>query len=155
MNKKGLIGLVVVIIVLLVVGFFWFVRNYDFTNEKNLVNNISQTANPASVYCVNQGNKLEIRDEDGGQIGYCVSADGQECEEWDFFRADCFFEGIQKCVPASCCHASSCVLESSAPNCSMTMCTQECRGGTMDCGVGNCAFVDGNCEVKWNEKTLG
>jgi len=151
MDKRGLIGLIVLVVVLLVAGFFWFVGNYSFIDEENSTSDISQMANPASVYCVNQGNELEIRNEDGGQVGYCVSLDKQECEEWDFYRGDCFFDGIQRCVPASCCHASSCVLENDASDCSVTMCTQECRGGTMDCGAGNCAFVDGNCEVKWNE----
>jgi putative hemolysin len=46
-------------------------------------------ANPASVFCVDQGYKLEIRDEAGGQVGYCVFPNGAECEEWTFFRGEC------------------------------------------------------------------
>ena len=46
-------------------------------------------ANPASKYCVEQGYKLEIRDEAGGQVGYCIFPDGSECEEWAFFRGEC------------------------------------------------------------------
>jgi putative hemolysin len=50
---------------------------------------ITQIANPASVYCEEKGNKLEIRtDEDGDQIGICILADGKECEEWKFFRGE-------------------------------------------------------------------
>jgi hypothetical protein len=49
------------------------------------------------------------------------------------------------CVPAECCHPASCVLASAAPNCSDTMCTEECRGGTMDCGQGHCACQSGTC----------
>ncbi len=46
--------------------------------------------NPASVFCAENGGKLEIRlDEDGGQIGYCIFEDGSECEEWAFFRGEC------------------------------------------------------------------
>jgi putative hemolysin len=45
--------------------------------------------NPASQYCVDQGYKLEIRDEAGGQVGYCIFADGAECEEWAFYRGEC------------------------------------------------------------------
>ncbi len=38
--------------------------------------------NPASVYCEENGGKLEIReDESGGQVGYCLFEDGSECEE--------------------------------------------------------------------------
>jgi putative hemolysin len=46
--------------------------------------------NPASVYCEEQGGRLEIReDPSGGQIGYCVFSEGSECEEWAFFRSEC------------------------------------------------------------------
>ena len=46
-------------------------------------------ANPASVYCVEQGYTLEIRDEAGGQVGYCIFPNGAECEEWAFYRGEC------------------------------------------------------------------
>ncbi len=47
-------------------------------------------ANPASVYCEEQGGTLEIRTAaDGGQVGICIFADGSECEEWAFFRGEC------------------------------------------------------------------
>ena len=45
--------------------------------------------NPASVHCADEGGKLEIRDEAGGQVGYCMFPDGSECEEWAFFRGEC------------------------------------------------------------------
>jgi putative hemolysin len=45
--------------------------------------------NPASKYCVEQGNKLEIRSEAGGEVGYCLFPDGSECEEWAFYRGEC------------------------------------------------------------------
>lgn len=51
-----------------------------------------QIANPASVYCEEQGGKSEIRtNQDGGQTGYCIK-DGKECEEWAFYRGECSFE---------------------------------------------------------------
>jgi putative hemolysin len=47
-------------------------------------------ANPASVYCGQSGNKLEIRTAaDGSQIGICVFPDGASCEEWAYFRGEC------------------------------------------------------------------
>jgi putative hemolysin len=50
-------------------------------------------ANPASVYCEEQGYTLEIRtDEQGSQYGFCVFPDGSECEEWAFFRGECTYE---------------------------------------------------------------
>lgn len=43
--------------------------------------------NPASTYCKERGNKLEIRTNatTGGQYGICVSPNGKECEEWNFY----------------------------------------------------------------------
>jgi inhibitor of cysteine peptidase len=47
-------------------------------------------ANPASVYCINNGYNLSIRTaSDGSQTGYCVFPDGKECEEWAFYRGEC------------------------------------------------------------------
>lgn len=44
-------------------------------------------ANPASVACVTNGGRSEIRTlSDGGQVGYCHLADGRICEEWALFR---------------------------------------------------------------------
>jgi putative hemolysin len=46
--------------------------------------------NPASVFCEEQGGHLEIRtDPSGGQVGFCLFADGSECEEWAYFRGEC------------------------------------------------------------------
>ncbi len=47
-------------------------------------------ANPASVYCEEQGYTLEMRtDAGGGTYGVCVFPDGSECEEWAFYRGEC------------------------------------------------------------------
>ena len=46
--------------------------------------------NPASVYCEQNGNKLEIHTaEDGSQNGICVFPDGSNCDEWAYFRGEC------------------------------------------------------------------
>jgi len=46
--------------------------------------------NPASVYCTQNGNKLEIQTaSDGSQSGICVFPDGSECDEWAYFRGEC------------------------------------------------------------------
>ncbi len=46
-------------------------------------------ANPASVYCEEQGGTVDIRtDNGGGQYGVCVFADGNEVEEWAYFRGE-------------------------------------------------------------------
>jgi uncharacterized protein len=47
-------------------------------------------ANPASVYCEDNGGELDIRaDEQGNQSGICVFPDGSECDEWAYFRGEC------------------------------------------------------------------
>jgi len=46
-------------------------------------------ANPASVYCSEQGGVVDIRGSLDGQTGYCVFPGGTECEEWSFYRGEC------------------------------------------------------------------
>ena len=89
MNKKGLIGTIIILGVLLVVGFFWFAGEWN--GEEKI-----------------------------------------------------------KCVPASCCHATECVLENEAPNCNEIMCSMVCSG-PLDCGAGRCEYIDGECEIVENE----
>lgn len=44
-------------------------------------------ANPASVACIQQGGKLDLRQDAAGNIsGICVFPDGRQCEEWALFR---------------------------------------------------------------------
>ncbi len=60
--------------------------------------------NPASQYCIEQGGKLEIRNEANGQVGYCHLPNGQVVEEWKLFRdnqANCVAEEAQKLVGQS------------------------------------------------------
>ena len=46
--------------------------------------------NPASVYCEENGNQLEILTaDDGSQSGLCVFPDGSTCDEWAYFRGEC------------------------------------------------------------------
>jgi len=46
--------------------------------------------NPASVYCTENGNSLEIRTAaDGSQNGICIFPDGSTCDEWGYYRGEC------------------------------------------------------------------
>ncbi|HMJ10590.1 MAG TPA: hypothetical protein VK524_04240 [Polyangiaceae bacterium] len=56
----------------------------------------------------------------------------------------------EDCVPAACCHPSSCVSRSRAPDCKAALCTMECRSGTLDCG-GSCLCQNGQCAAKLND----
>ena len=57
--------------------------------------------NPASVYCEEQGNRLEIRTAaDGSQSGACIFPDGSECDEWAYYRKECGPAGQGGSTPA-------------------------------------------------------
>lgn len=43
-------------------------------------------ANPASVFCIQQGGKLRIVKAAQGEHAMCILADGREVEEWEYFR---------------------------------------------------------------------
>jgi putative hemolysin len=46
--------------------------------------------NPASLFCEQHGNKLEILTAaDGSQSGSCIFPDGSTCDEWAYFRGEC------------------------------------------------------------------
>ncbi len=46
--------------------------------------------NPASVYCEQNGGKLDLRTgAAGGVSGICLFPDGSECDEWTYFRGEC------------------------------------------------------------------
>lgn len=50
----------------------------------------SETANPASEYCLKLGYALEVKNNaDGSQYGVCKFPDGTECEEWAFYKGEC------------------------------------------------------------------
>jgi putative hemolysin len=45
--------------------------------------------NPASVYCEQQGGRVEMRTDANGTYGICRFDDGSECEEWAYYRGEC------------------------------------------------------------------
>lgn len=51
------------------------------------------------------------------------------------------------CLPAQCCHPTSCSPKSEAPDCIDKLCTLNCAPGTMDCGQGSCACIQGKCST--------
>jgi len=78
------------------------------------------------------------------QDGTAVGRTGPNCEFAPCPGEECSTDA--DCVPAQCCHATDCVSEVEAPNCAGMFCTEECRGGTIDCG-GGCSCVDGKCNA--------
>ncbi len=57
---------------------------------------------------------------------------------------------IKECIPAECCHPTTCVLKENAPDCKETMCTLNCEPETLDCGQGKCGYINGKCEAVYN-----
>ncbi len=96
--------------------------------------------NPASVYCEEQGGRLEIRTAaDGGETGVCLFSDGSECDEWAFYRGEC--------QPAA-------VIEPEVANPAAAYCVQQ--GGQSKIlpdqagnQVGMCVFPDGSQCDEW------
>ena len=65
-------------------------KTWDKTPQSSTTTTNSTTiANPASVYCVNHGGKLDIRTSSSGQTGICVFSNGNECDEWNYFKGEC------------------------------------------------------------------
>jgi len=90
--------------------------------------------NPASVYCEEQGGTLEIREEAGGQVGYCVFDDGSECEEWAYFRGECS-------------PGESTGGDTGMANPASVYCEEQ--GGTLDLATGICTLLDGSQCDEW------
>ena len=77
------------IILLILMGLFITACSPGPTQPANPTAETSDMVNPASQFCVARGYQSEIRDEDDGQVGYCLFPDGSECEEWAFYRGEC------------------------------------------------------------------
>lgn len=83
MNKKYLILGIVVVVALAIVVYL----KLRVSPKIEPVQNKTGLANPAAVYCEEQGGKSTIvTAADGSQSGLCVFSDGRKCEEWEFFR---------------------------------------------------------------------
>ena len=64
--------------------------------------------NPASVYCKQNGNKLEIRTAaDGSQNGICIFPDGSTCDEWAYYRGECGFAAQKSPTPVNAVEATA------------------------------------------------
>lgn len=97
MNKSLLFRILIfAILVIIGISLFYLFQSIKLrhpsssVNETPISSNDIELPNPASVYCLKQGGKLEIRkDKDEGEYGVCVFSDGTECDEWAFFKGEC------------------------------------------------------------------
>ncbi len=51
------------------------------------------------------------------------------------------------CVPAECCHPTSCAAKNQKQDCGRVFCTMNCEPGTLDCGQGSCVCINNKCEA--------
>lgn len=51
------------------------------------VKEYSSVANPAAVYCVQQGGELDTVSENNQRITYCALPDGSRVEQWQLYRS--------------------------------------------------------------------
>lgn len=56
--------------------------------EENCTSEGAQIANPASVYCEENGGTFTPVETEAGTTGYCNLSGGRVCEEWAFFRSN-------------------------------------------------------------------
>jgi putative hemolysin len=104
-------------------------------------------ANPASVFCGENGGTLEIRDETGGQVGYCVFEGGSECEEWAYMRGECApGEGAQGGSTAD---TTTGMANPASVFCADNGGTVEIRQGEDGGEYGMCVFNDGSECEEW------
>jgi len=102
--------------------------------------------NPASVYCEQNGGKLDIRTAaDGSQSGVCVFANGSECDEWAYLRGECKPAGATPTPVAG---------NANMPNPASVYCEQ--NGGKLDIRTaadgsqsGVCVFANGSECDEW------
>jgi putative hemolysin len=95
--------------------------------------------NPASVYCEEQGGRVEMRTDENGTLGVCIFEDGSECEEWAYYRGECSPGG----EPDE---------ESGQPDVGLanpaSVYCQE-QGGRLELSTGACVFEDGSECEEW------
>lgn len=92
-NNKFVYLIVVTVIVIAARVIFSFYSNRTPPIQPSATPSPTQSAtlaNPASVYCQEQGGRSQIiTAADGSQSGDCVFSDGSKCDEWAFFRHEC------------------------------------------------------------------
>ncbi|PMJ97606.1 DUF333 domain-containing protein [Vibrio sp. 10N.261.55.A7] len=50
------------------------------------VKEYTSISNPASVYCVQQGGKLETVSENEQRVTYCAVSEEERTEQWEYYR---------------------------------------------------------------------
>lgn len=92
-NNKIVYLISAAVILIISVSAFIFYSNRKPSVQSPVSTSSSQSstlANPASVYCREQGGESQIITAiDGSQSGNCIFPNGSVCDEWAFFRHEC------------------------------------------------------------------
>lgn len=85
------IKVIILVLILVAIGIGIYFFSVSKTKQTNVDDSpLVNMTNPASVYCNEHGGKSVIRTAaDGSQSGVCVFENGNECDEWSFFRGEC------------------------------------------------------------------
>jgi hypothetical protein len=78
----------------------------------------------------------------------CVSGTCQQLNRNPETEAECTTDS--DCIPAQCCHPTTCKPGTEQPECAAVSCTADCRAGTLDCG-GKCLCQEGKCVAQLND----
>jgi len=81
MSNKVLI----IVFVVIAAGLVYYFGFYGKGSSKEQ----NQLANPAAVYCEEQGGTTEIQIFESGERGFCLFQDDSRCDEWNFYRGNC------------------------------------------------------------------
>ena len=110
-------------------------------------NGVVSIANPASVYCVqNGGVSTIVTAADGNQSRVCVFANGTRCEEWAYYRGECPpVNQPPSCSDSSCrvCNQTACIAQSS---CQWDSALNACRTKPPSCSDSSCGACANQAE---------
>jgi putative hemolysin len=87
-----LLKIIILLIILIVsgAGIFLLIKSKTKPTDQKEASPTSEIANPASVYCEENGGKVKIITSDtGDQMGICIFENGSSCEEWAYYRKEC------------------------------------------------------------------
>lgn len=91
----------IIVLLLAVGGVYYFTSFNQMTKDENEISTPTPAeeveeeedktglANPAAVYCEEQGNETKYIDFKSGTRGFCIFDDGSECLQWDYFEGKC------------------------------------------------------------------
>ena len=82
-HNKTLFWIIIVLIILLIALVIYIVNMDDSKNSQ------AGLANPASVYCQENGGVIEIMSDERGQFGICILENGTRCDEWKYYQGSC------------------------------------------------------------------